>query len=155
MPGNGMYASITVAVKYDCYLTGMKNFKRVLTTFALVSTFLLVLAACQGARTLTDFEIAYASGDDVGEPAPAIVTVSEDADSFRFAGRAHFDDGTIDSVIGALVDWESSDEEVVTINVAGDVTVVGVGAATITGTHKDMTDEVEVVVTPAIAPEAD
>ena len=26
--------------------------------------------------------------------------------------------------------------------------------ATITGTHKDMTDEVEVVVTPAIAPDA-
>ena len=70
MPDNDMYVSITVALQCGCYLTGMKNFKKVLTAFALVSTFLLVLAACQGARTLTDFEIAYASGDDVGEPAP-------------------------------------------------------------------------------------
>lgn len=121
----------------------MKNYRKIL--YPLTALLLaIVLAACAGTRNLEGFSI-------VGE-APqfedGILTLAVD-ETHSLAGRAHFDNQTTDSVLGALVDWTSSNPDAVTVDENGNVTAVAeIGGATITGEYRGFSDEITVVVNP-------
>src|SRR5690554_1820749 len=109
----------------------MKNNRKILYPLAAL-LLSIVLAACAGTRNLDGFSI-------VGE-APAFedgILTLEQNETHALAGRAHFDNETTDSVIGALITWESSNPVAVTVDENGNVTAVQViGGATITGEYK-------------------
>ncbi len=122
----------------------MKNIRKVLTSAAVFAIATIVLAACAGTRNIESFEI-------VGQ-APEFTSTGlhlQEGATHQLAGRVTFENRTTDSVIGALITWESSNEDAVTVDNDGTVTAVGViDAATITGTYRGEEDTITVIVSP-------
>ena len=128
----------------------MTNYRKYLYPFAAV-LLSIALAACAGTREMTDFSI-------VGE-APGfednVLTLAE-GESNLLGGRAHFDNETTDSVIGALINWSSSDEDEEYVSIANTGRVTAVSSTTllpvpveITGRYNGFEDKITVDVEPS------
>lgn len=122
----------------------MNKFRKILTSAAIFTISALVLAACAGTRTIESFNV-------VGE-APAfqdgILTLNE-GDTHQLAGRVTFDNQTTDSVVGALISWESNNEDAVSVNASGLLTAHQVfDGAVVTGTYRGFDDTITVIVLP-------
>ena len=122
----------------------MNKFRKILTSAAVFAISALVLAACAGTRTIESFEIV----GEAPEFEQGVLTLNE-GDTHQLAGRVTFDNQTTDAVLGALIDWESSNPDAVSVNASGVVTaheVLVADGATITGTHKGHEDTITVFV---------
>lgn len=122
----------------------MKNIRKVLTSAAVFAIATVVLAACAGTRTIESFEVV----GEAPEFENGVLHLQENA-THELAGRVTFDNQTTDSVIGALITWESSNNDAVTVDNDGTVTAVSViDSATITGTYRGEEDTITVIVSP-------
>ena len=101
-----------------------------------------ILASCAGTRDVTDFQVTYNDGT------PGTIDFPRVGETFQLAGRVHFDNGTIDSVVPILIDWSSDNEAVATVSGNGVVEAHAVGGAIIKGSYRGFEDEVLLVVHP-------
>lgn len=120
----------------------MNRFSKILKAAAVFAVSALVLAACAGDREIESFRIV---GPEP-EFADGILTLNE-GESAQLGGRVTFDNETTDAVLGALIDWSSSNPDAVSVNETGVVTAhEWFDGATITGMHKGYQDSITVVV---------
>lgn len=134
------------------YPAGMKSFRKVITMFALVTSALFVLAACQGTRTLESIELGTLN--DAGEFVSGPIAL-QPGDRQQLHVRANFDNGTADPVL-VRVDFTSSDTDVIVMDgftaVAQEVALAG--TAVVTATHDGHADSIMITVSP-LAPAAE
>src|SRR5690625_6396988 len=95
----------------------MNKFSKILKAAAVFTVSALVLAACAGDREIESFRIV---GPEP-EFADGILTLNE-GESAQLGGRVTFDNETTDAVLGALIDWSSSNPDAVSVNETGVVT---------------------------------
>lgn len=124
----------------------MKNFRKVITMFALTTTALFVLAACQGTRTLESIELGTLNTE--GEFVAGGFSM-QPGEREQIHVRANFDNGTTDPVL-VSVSFTSSDTDVIVMDgadaVAQEVTIAG--TSEITATHDGHSDSIVIAVSP-------
>ena len=128
----------------------MANFRKVLTSAAVFSLTVLVMAACAPKEIITDLTVVGQTDADSYSEGPITMQVNE---AMTLEGRLRFDDDTTRPVEGAIMGWSSENEAAVSVTATGIITAheptLGVE---ITGTYRGFSDDIVIIVVPAELP---
>lgn len=123
----------------------MANFRKVLTSAAVFSLTVLVMAACAPKETIVDFTVVAQTDADTYDEGP--ITMVEGA-TLSLEGRLDYVDETTSSVDGIAIAWASDDDSIVSVTATGIITAESLGTTTITGTYRGEADDIVITVMP-------